>query len=117
MRRSLRPTAAVLAAVVALALAGCSNSSGSDTGTEGTQKTSGATEGWPRTVDHGGRSTEITAKPTRIVSTSPSLTGTLLAIGAPVVASAATTPSGMTDDQGFFSQWSGVAADRGVEVL
>ncbi len=52
------------------------------------------------------------------MSTSPSLTGTLLAIGAPVVASAATTPSGMTDDQGgFFSQWSGVAADRGVAVL
>ena len=117
MRRSLRPTAAILAAVVALALAGCSSSSDSDAGTEGTQKTSGSAEGWPRTVDHGDRSTEITSKPTRIVSTSPSLTGTLLAIGAPVVASAATTPSGMTDEQGFFSQWSDVAADRGVEVL
>src|SRR5699024_1455480 len=45
------------------------------------------------------------------------LTGTLLAIGAPVVASAATSPSPLTDDNGFFSQWSDVAAEQGVEVL
>lgn len=55
--------------------------------------------------------------PRRIVSTSPSVTGILLAIDAPVVATAATTPSRMTDDKGFFSQWAAVADKRGVQVL
>ncbi|AXK67828.1 Fe2+-enterobactin ABC transporter substrate-binding protein [Burkholderia sp. IDO3] len=55
--------------------------------------------------------------PKRIVSTSPSVTGILLAVGAPVIASAATTPSGLTDGKGFFSQWASVADERGVKVL
>src|SRR5256885_944609 len=55
--------------------------------------------------------------PGRIVSPSPSVPGTLLAIDAPVVATAATTPSRMTDDKGFFSQWAAVADKRGVQVL
>lgn len=53
-------------------------------------------------------------KPLRIVSTAPSLTGILLAINAPLVASAATTPSPLTDEKGFFSQWAKVADERGV---
>lgn len=72
---------------------------------------------WPRTVDHAKGRLTLAAKPARIVSTAPSLTGILLAIGAPVVASTATTPSGMTDETGFFSQWADVAHQRGVEVL
>lgn len=55
--------------------------------------------------------------PRRIVSTSPSITGILLAIDAPVVASAATTPSSITDAKGFFSQWAAEADHRGVAVL
>ncbi|WP_080966969.1 Fe2+-enterobactin ABC transporter substrate-binding protein [Pseudomonas protegens] len=55
--------------------------------------------------------------PTRIVSTSPSVTGILLAMDAPLVASAATTPSRLTDERGFFSQWAEVARQRGVAVL
>lgn len=53
----------------------------------------------------------------RIVSTSPSVTGILLAIDAPVVASAATTPSRLTDAKGFFTQWAEVADARDVGVL
>ncbi len=56
-------------------------------------------------------------KPARIVSTTPSVTGILLAMDAPLVASAATTPSRLTDAKGFFSQWAKVADQRGVEVL
>lgn len=74
-------------------------------------------EGWPRTVRHASGELTLPAKPVRIVSTAPSLTGILLAIGAPVVASTATTPSLMTDDKGFFSQWAGVADERGVAIL
>lgn len=53
----------------------------------------------------------------RIVSTSPSVTGILLAIDAPVVASAATSLSRLTDAKGFFSQWAAVADTRQVQVL
>ncbi|WP_414704939.1 Fe2+-enterobactin ABC transporter substrate-binding protein [Pseudomonas sp.] len=56
-------------------------------------------------------------QPRRIVSTTPSVTGILLAMQAPLVASAATTPSKLTDAKGFFTQWAQVADERGVEVL
>ncbi|TBU98525.1 Fe2+-enterobactin ABC transporter substrate-binding protein [Stutzerimonas kirkiae] len=57
------------------------------------------------------------AKPSRIVSTTPSVTGILLAMDAPLVASAATTPGNLTDAKGFFLQWAAQADARGVEVL
>ncbi len=76
-----------------------------------------ATVGWPRVIRHDAGELTLPAQPRRIVSTAPSLTGILLAIGAPVVASAATTPSILTDDKGFFSQWAKVADERQVEVL
>ncbi|MHC6227464.1 Fe2+-enterobactin ABC transporter substrate-binding protein [Pseudomonas sp. X10] len=56
-------------------------------------------------------------QPERIISTTPSVTGILLAMDAPLIASAATTPSRLTDDKGFFSQWAQVADERGVQVL
>ncbi|MBO1041606.1 Fe2+-enterobactin ABC transporter substrate-binding protein [Brucella pituitosa] len=72
---------------------------------------------WPRTIRHYSGELTLKSKPVRIVSTAPSLTGILLAINAPVIASTATTPSMLTDDKGFFSQWAKVADERGVEVL
>lgn len=73
---------------------------------------------WPRTVVHELGETVIEEQPQRIVATSITITGTLLAIDAPVVASAATgVRAGFTDDNGFFIQWADVAAERGVEVL
>lgn len=72
---------------------------------------------WPRTVTHEAGELTIPQKPLRIVSTAPSLTGILLAMDAPLVASAATTPSVLTDDKGFFRQWAEVADSRGVEIL
>lgn len=56
-------------------------------------------------------------RPKRIVSTTPSVTGILLAMQAPLIASAATTPSRLTDEKGFFTQWARVADESGVEVL
>jgi len=54
----------------------------------------------------------------RIVSTSVTLTGSLLAIDAPVVASGATTPNNrVADDQGFLRQWGAVAKERNVARL
>ncbi len=73
--------------------------------------------GWPRTIAHERGELVLDARPVTILSTTPSVTGTLLSIGAPVTASAATTPSAITDDKGFFSQWAAVADERGVAVL
>lgn len=74
-------------------------------------------EGWPRTIAHDGGSLILDTPPVRIVSTSPSLTGTLLAIDAPVVSTAAAVQGPLTDDSGFFRQWADIARARGLDVL
>ncbi|QUS36931.1 Fe2+-enterobactin ABC transporter substrate-binding protein [Falsirhodobacter algicola] len=72
---------------------------------------------WPRQTDHDRGVLTLKAAPGRIVSTSPSLTGLLLAIGAPLEASAATTVGRLTDESGFFRQWAEIAHARGVRTL
>lgn len=114
----------LVAGAAALSMAACSGGSESASGqsdsaqSAATTAPSDAGEGaWPRTVtdEHGELTLE--AKPQRIVSTSPSITGTLLAMGAPVVSTAAAVAGPLTDDKGFFSQWADVADEKGVEVL
>ncbi|MDO5604521.1 MAG: Fe2+-enterobactin ABC transporter substrate-binding protein [Paracoccus sp. (in: a-proteobacteria)] len=62
--------------------------------------------GWPRRITGAdGRAVELTALPQRILSSSVTLTGTALAIGAPVIASAATV------NGQFFTQWAEQARD------
>lgn len=110
----LRVVAAAAAlAVVSLSVSACGDS------TAGSASTTAAADGsWPRTIVHEAGETVIESRPQNIVSTSLSVTGTLLAIGAPVTASAATsTTAAAANDLGFFSQWSDVAAERGVKVL
>ncbi|MFC7624398.1 Fe2+-enterobactin ABC transporter substrate-binding protein [Microlunatus sp. GCM10028923] len=101
------------ALLIVIALAGCSTPGPTE------QAPAGApAEGWPRTVETERGPVELTAAPKRIVSTSVTITGTLLAIDAPVVASGATGPNTyLSDDQGFFRQWSEVAQQRGVQRL
>lgn len=73
---------------------------------------------WPRQISADGSQVTLPAKPQRIVSTSVTLTGSLLAIGAPVVASGATSPNNrFADDQGFLRQWGAVARQRDVKRL
>lgn len=73
---------------------------------------------WPRQISADGSQVTLPAKPQRIVSTSVTLTGSLLAIGAPVVASGATSPNNrFADDQGFLRQWGEVAKERDVKRL
>ncbi|ACZ30482.1 periplasmic binding protein [Xylanimonas cellulosilytica DSM 15894] len=118
VRRSLTAAAAVAALLTLAACSGDAAATDDATPQPGASAEADAETGtWPRTVEHESGTAEIPEQPLRIVSTSLTLTGTLLAIDAPVIASAATSPSPMTDDQGFFSQWADVAAERGVEVL
>ena len=72
---------------------------------------------WPRIIKHEKGQLELKHKPLRIISTSPSLTGILLANNTNLLASAASTPSALTDNKGFFTQWAKIADERGVEVL
>ncbi|EGU60331.1 iron-enterobactin transporter periplasmic binding protein [Vibrio nigripulchritudo ATCC 27043] len=69
-----------------------------------------ASDAYPRVfVNADGSKTNIPAKPQRILSTSVTISGTLLAIEAPLIASA-------SDFRGrFFRQWTHVAEERGVE--
>jgi len=77
-----------------------------------------AEQGWPRTVQGASGPLTLNKAPQRIVSTSVTLTGSLLAIDAPVIASGATAPnSRLADDQGFFRQWGEVAKQRHLKRL
>lgn len=112
MARRLPTLAAT--AVAALLLAGCSATT-SDV-TEADTSVSQTSEGWPRTIAHAAGSTTIDEQPLRIVSVSPSLTGGLLSLDAPLVATGAAPVTPLTDDHGFFTQWADVAVEREVEV-
>ncbi|WP_137849109.1 Fe2+-enterobactin ABC transporter substrate-binding protein [Enterobacter sp. 2VL] len=80
--------------------------------------TSAAAADWPRQVSDSHGVHTLESKPTRIVSTSVTLTGSLLAIDAPVVASGATTPNNrVADAQGFLRQWGDVARQRKLARL
>lgn len=80
--------------------------------------TSGLAADWPREVADSRGTHQLEHKPMRIVSTSVTLTGSLLAIDAPVVASGATTPNNrVADGQGFLRQWGDVARERHVARL
>ena len=67
---------------------------------------------WPKSfVNADGSTTTIPTKPVRVLSTSVTVTGTLLAIDAPLIATA-------TDTTGaFFGQWQSVAEQRALKKL
>ncbi|MFJ7086931.1 Fe2+-enterobactin ABC transporter substrate-binding protein [Streptomyces griseus] len=103
---------AVLAAGV-LALTACGGGGEGDADAKGGDKAAATT----RSVKHdAGTTAKVPAQPKRIVSVSVTMTGHLLALDAPVVASQATPPSVITDKQGFFTQWSEAAAKNSVKV-
>lgn len=73
---------------------------------------------WPRQISDSRGTQTLESQPVRIVSTSVTLTGSLLAIDAPVIASGATTPNNrVADDRGFLRQWSDVAKQRKLTRL
>ncbi len=77
-----------------------------------------AGDGWPRQVHSETGTVTLQQPPQRIVSTSVTLTGALLAIDAPVIASGAAAPGGrFTDAEGFLRQWGDIARQRQVKRL
>ncbi len=77
-----------------------------------------AESGWPRSIATPKGTFTLQQPPQRIVSTSVTISGTLLAINAPLIGSGATSrSSSVSDTQGFFTQWSEVAKARHVKPL
>ncbi|MGB7391628.1 hypothetical protein [Marinomonas sp.] len=104
--------------LLTMSLTGCEDS---DTETEA-QLSIGQVEknqaGWPRSIMTSKGLLTLQQAPKRIVSTSVTLSGTLLAINAPLVASGATTPNtSVASEQGFMRQWSAIAKERGLVPL
>ena len=74
--------------------------------------------GWPRSIMTSKGLVTLEKAPNRIVSTSVTLSGTLLAINAPLIASGATMANtGVASEQGFMRQWAPIAKERGVLAL
>lgn len=74
--------------------------------------------GWPRSIMTSKGLITLAEMPKRIVSTSVTLSGTLLAINAPLVASGATmSNTDVASEQGFMRQWSDIAKERGLVPL
>ncbi|QUX25717.1 Fe2+-enterobactin ABC transporter substrate-binding protein [Nocardiopsis sp. MT53] len=89
-------------------------------GTGGGSEAAGAQDtdtGEIRAVTHIYGETEIPADPQSVVAVSVTAAPVLLSLDVPVVAAGTTTPSALTDDNGFFAQWAPVAEERGVEPL
>lgn len=131
IRRACATAAA--SAVVLTTLVGCSDAAdtASDQASEASSAVESAAESatsdeaaFPRTVstvDGAGAETEviIEEQPQRIVSASVSLTGGLLALDAPVVATGGGQGASpvFSDEEGFAVQWEDVARERGVESM
>ena len=74
--------------------------------------------GWPRSMMTSQGLITLNKPPQRIVSTSVTLSGTLLAIDAPLIASGATMPNtNVASAKGFMRQWDRIAEQRGVKAL
>ena len=74
--------------------------------------------GWPRSIMTRQGLLTISSPPKRIVSTSVTLTGTLLAINAPIIASGATMANtSVAEKQGFMRQWASIAEERHITAL
>lgn len=89
-----------------LLMGGCLAGCGTDP-----EKSSEQSEGSIRFTNADGSITTIPARPRRILSTSASVTGTLLAIDAPLAASASAA------NGQYFPQWAQVAKERAVENI
>ncbi|WP_174549517.1 Fe2+-enterobactin ABC transporter substrate-binding protein [Nocardiopsis trehalosi] len=105
---SRRAVWAAPAVVFALLSAGCA---------AGEAEPPAGDSGDTRAVEHLLGSTDVPTDPERVVAVSVTSTPILLGLDLPVVAAGTTSPSALTDGNGFFAQWADVAEERGVEPL
>lgn len=109
----IKITSLVLNLLVVLLLAGCSQQQEQPTEQQADEQST-----WYREIDTSQGKLVLTAEPKRIVSTSVTITGTLLAIDAPVIGTGGAHPNTeVSDENGFFRQWAEVAKQRKVKSL
>jgi iron complex transport system substrate-binding protein len=119
-----------LLALLALVATACGDDGGSEDSDESTDTTEAAADtsdgedemsedaAWPVEIEHVYGTTTIEQEPASIASASVSMTGHLLAVDAPVVASMTTSPdSPLADENGFFIQWANIAVDDDIEAI
>lgn len=108
----------LLLIIISFVIASCDSPSKTDHQTLQIDQVIKHESGWPRSIMTSQGLLTLDKAPQRIVSTSVTLTGTLLAINAPVIASGATMPNtGVASEQGLMRQWSDIATERGLEPL
>lgn len=110
-----RTVRAAVALVLAATVVACSGSSNDEP--EGGADTGPVEEATTVTVEHALGTTEVPTDAARIVSAGVSIAGHLLAIDAPVTATAGAAPGPLTDADGFFIQWADRATEQGIEPL
>ncbi|ADZ92054.1 Fe2+-enterobactin ABC transporter substrate-binding protein [Marinomonas mediterranea] len=104
-----------LAMITSLALSACEHSESAGLKVDDVTKDP---SGWPRTLMTSKGPVTLDAPPKRIVSTSVTMTGTLLAIKAPVIASGGTVANtSVADRNGFMRQWSDIADKQNLVSL
>ena len=113
LRSHTRPARALgavaIALTAALTLSACA---GEPTAPASSGAPDATSDSWPRTFENAdGSTTEIPAAPQRVLSTAVSVTGTLLALDAPVVA------SGTSTGGAWFDQWADIADERDVDAI
>ena len=105
----------MLLITVSVYLTGCSNEQVENN--ESTNRIE-ISSGWPKVISTRYGDVTINKPPKRIVSTSVTLTGTLIAIDAPVIASGGTYANSIVaDDIGYFRQWAEIAKQKKVTSL
>ncbi len=103
---------ASLALAATLALSACTGAPSSTTSSGAPATPASEDAVWPRTFENAdGSTTEIPAAPRRVLSTAVSVTGTLLALDAPVIA------SGTSTGGAWFDQWASIADERDVDPI
>ena len=123
---AVKKIAAIVAGAMLIFSAACSQQSKDSEGTSPSESSNSAAQSaeFPRTIEtlNGAKQpTTITIEqqPKRIVSASVSLTGSLLSIDAPIVASGGGNGESpmFTKDEGFGIQWADKAKEKGVESM
>ncbi|WP_038181216.1 Fe2+-enterobactin ABC transporter substrate-binding protein [Vibrio rhizosphaerae] len=108
----------LLGVIGSVFIAGCNDTTTDATANTATDTALTVSQGWPKTIAGPYGTVTLNKPPQRIVSTSVSITGTLLTIDAPLIASGGARPNTLVADKnGFFHQWNQVAYRRDIKPL
>lgn len=115
-RRGVRTGLIVAASVLAVGALGACGDNGDNAPGDNASGTDASAPTTHSVAHDAGTTDNVPAQPKKIVSLSVTLTGHLLALDAPVIATQA-SPGPFSDPSGYFLQWAEVAKKRNVQVV